>query len=406
VVFWDMGSSKVQRLVTSDLSNLASEFNQSPTTLLRALHMWHKLFIDVPEGQEVEADKEQVAKCLAPVFSLPFFRSPTAQLGTQVSYHTRFATQLLVNEGIIGSDGSMCNLSNLLVHLFEVEPANFLLNRLLTTGVLHKYLKSEKKKEDKADRRTHLTVKFVGILAWFLFRRRLPAMLPGEHITRKKYMPSKSCPALPPLPPDMLTEIHDYNSGVFELYQEFAFAVATTEKFREADLVLPLSRREFRLGWDERGVPFGEGSEFQGEYLKQLTAYRARSPFVAIGGLGDRFASPHDLVKSIRNVLHMDISSLPIIPYTLEEDEAGETVQVLENTNSWIMDFMIHGKTKYLLDDNGIDATKAWALIAGFISKLEMLSAVVLSYSNKDDIVYVSLEKVITEMKAAHKANS
>lgn len=164
-------------------------------------------------------------------------------------------------------------------------------------------------------------------------------------------------------------------------------------------------RREFRLGWDERGVPFGEGSEFQGEYLKQLTVYRARSPFVAIGGLGDHFASPHDLVKSIRNVLHMDISTLPIVPYTLHQAEDGDNFHVLEAANSWAVDFMIHGKIKYLLDDNGIDATKAWGLIASFISKLEMLSTVVLSYSNKDDIVYKCLEKVIAEMKAAHKGN-
>merc|ERR1719343_1132276 len=98
VVFLDMSFLKVRSLVASDLSVLAGEFNMSPTTLLRVLHEWEILSME--EGLEdqkkaLPRPKEDVARTLSPLFSLPFFRSEHADLETQVAYHTRFAVDFL-----------------------------------------------------------------------------------------------------------------------------------------------------------------------------------------------------------------------------------------------------------------------------------------------------------------------
>jgi len=283
----------------------------------------------------------------------------------------------------------------MVTHLFEIEPANFILSRLLSSGLLHEYIKAEEPKYNKAERRTHLTVKLTTILAWFLFRRRLPATYAKSGF-RKKWLPSENCPCLPPLPSKILKEVKKYNLSVFELFQELAWSVASTKKFGGNDFTLPCSKRQFPESWNAKGAPFEKESVFQKDYVKQLVRFRARSPLAAISGAGDRFRTPNDLVATLRNVIQMDLNALPIVPPA--HGEAGVEGE-LEPTNSWILDFMLHGKMKYLAEDNGIDATKAYKLISGFKEKVEMATRALKAYSSPDDIVLKTFELLSVELK-------
>jgi len=399
VVFLDMGFSKVRSLIASELPTLTGEYTLSPVSLLRALQMWKVISTDeiVLQSKELELprSKEEIAKCLRPMFDNPFFKSKTAELETQTQHYTRFAVEFLYSQGLLDPQGVPTSLANLVVHLFEVEPANFILSRLLSKGLLHKYLKDEKKNVVKDDRSSHLTVKLTSVLAWFFFRRRLPDLIPTERKQRKKHLPSKGCPVLPKLPSEILAEVMRYSESTFKIFQQLSWTVASSRKIKQGDLTLPFSGIEFPDDWDARGEPFqkGEGSFFEG-YVGQITRYRARSPFSAVSGSGDSFKSPQELVTCVRNVLHMDLNALPMVLPAAGKDDA------LEATNSWAVDFMIHGSRKHLYEDNGIDTTKAWKLISEFIAKVRMAVAAMKVFAPKDDIVLVTMIELIDEMEA------
>ena len=231
VVFWDMAFSKIQRLITSNLFSLNAEFVQSPTTVIRALVQWEQLSMDAITKNKPDREKEDIAQCIAPMFSLPFFRSEKADLQTQVKYQTRYAIELLHREGLIYTTAYTQKLANFVSHLFESEPANLFLSRVLCSSALHEYLTTMASQVRKDQRQTHLTVRLAGILGWFMQRRRLPRMSRSKP-TRKKHLPSDTCPRLPPLPEAILKVVQDYNASTFELFQELAFFRGLLEKVR------------------------------------------------------------------------------------------------------------------------------------------------------------------------------
>jgi len=398
VIFWDMGFNKIQRLVSSELPNLSGEFSCSSTAVLRVLRQWEvlkqkqeKFDDDVANDKKIHdrdrfmlKSKEELARCLNPMFSAPFFRSDKADLETQVRYHARFSLELLCREGLVDANGNSKNLAGLASHLFDSEPANFLMARVLASGALHSYLKSETKKVKKGDRSTSVTVKLTAVLAALIFRKRLPDIRPREKIARKLCRPSAGCPALPPLPPKIQKVVEEYSDGMFNLFQEFAWTVASARKPAAVDLTLPITGRVSRENWDERGEPFAEESSFQKAYLGQLIRPRARSPFVAISGLSDVFQSEGDLVNSLRPVIHLDDQAVPLIS--------------TQPANSWMLDFMIHGKKKYLEIDNGINATEAWKVITGFQDAVKQLTVVMAVYCPKEDIVLTTAQQLNREI--------
>merc|ERR1712232_948764 len=264
---------------------------------------------------------------------------------------------------------------------------NLILARLLSSGVLHDYLTKESRKEVKKDKKeTYMTVKLTNILAWFICRRRLPETYARWH-KRKGHHPSADCPALKPLPAKILDEVGKYNENVFSCFQDLAFACATTKKMCPDDFTLPYSKLIFPSEVDSRGRGFGK------EYAELLMKQRLRSPFSALTGSGNTLESPHDLVKYTRCVTHFDLNSLPMVAPAL--NELGN----VEATNSWAVDFMTHGKSKYLMEDNGIDSTKAWKLISNFVEAVKMLIAILKIYAPADDIVLKTLEELGAEMQ-------
>lgn len=397
VVFLDMAFAKVRRLVASDLSSLTGEFVQSPTTLLRALHEWELVCMDEAADKPLARTKGDIARCLVPMFSMPFFRSDQVELDTQVAYFTRYSAEFLYREGLIGPSGFTRNLANLVTHLFEIEPANFALSRLLANGALHEYLTDAESNERKGERRTHLTVKLTAILAWLLYPRRLPSSAPTDGPQRKKHLPSKACPYLPPLPLGILKEIQEYNKHVFETFQQFGWSVASTWNFGEHDLSLPYTKKRFPAAGDCAAI-FKDDSEFCKDFLALRSKFRSRSPFSALSGVADFYSSPTDLVKNIRPVVHLDLNSLPMIAPPLLGGDG------LEPTNSWMLDFMIHGKIKYLWEDNGLSSTKAWKLISSFKDAVKMATTALKVYSPPDDIVLRTFTNLAGEMEAYLKA--
>jgi len=393
VIFWDMGFAKVQRLVASEMPSLAGEFNQSPTLVLRLLQEDESRRI-----QEITTEKptnpallKSRFDCFAAAVKIPFIRS-TNLLEKQVATFSRFAVELLRKESLLSGNGYTRNLSGMVTHLFEVEPANLILNRILSKGLLHRYLSEQE--VIKTNKTTWRTVRLASVLGWFIQRQRLPER-PGKYApTRRRNLPSKDCPQLPPLPNYILEEINNYNKSVFELFQQMAFSVCSTaKKLSEEELTLPLSGRRFPMTFDDRGDP-AEGSKFFDAYTKQLIRQKSRTPFSALGGFDDFYRSPHDLSFASRQLLHIDMSQLPMVPPPPGCDfSAG-----LEPANSYIVDILIHEKMTLLQEDNGLSVAKAYPLVEGFKQFLEMATFAMKEMAPKDDIVVSAFEQLSKDL--------
>lgn len=148
------------------------------------------------------------------------------------------------------------------------------------------------------------------------------------------------------------------------------------------------------------GGVFEDESPFFDIFKKQVIKYRARAPFSALGGEGDVFQDSFQWVTSARStMLHLDVESFPIIPPSRGESEG------LEAANSYALDFMMHGRLKYLAEDNGLTLTQAWKAIHDFGTSLDMLCiAIEKMCPHEEDLVRKSVEAVRSEMKVREQS--
>jgi len=235
-----------------------------------------------------------------------------------------------------------------------------------------------------------------AILAWLFFRKRLPRNF-RKTVARKKWLPSEDCPALPPLPPMMLEEVMNYNKSNFDLFQQLAFSIASRRKFESKDFKLPCSGRQCLDTWGSGGPPFEKESTFQEKYVGQIVRFRARSPLAALAGSGDRFRTPSEMVSTLRNVIQLDVTAIPFIP--VSQDAAEGEPPVLEATNSWILDFMMHGQKKYLAEDNNIDSSRVYKFISSFKEAIKMSITAIKAYSPSEDLVLQTFEALLAELE-------
>merc|ERR1712014_80106 len=103
--------------------------------------------------------------------------------------------------------------------------------------------------------------------------------------------------------------------------------------------------------------------------------------------------NPRDLMKYSRVVVHLDLNSLPMAAPSMF------AVEQLEDTNSYLVDFMTHGKMRYLMDDNGLNSTKAWKLINATKESVQMASKALKFFSPDEDIVVTTFERLGEEME-------
>lgn len=345
-------------------------------------------------GQQLARSKEDILRCVKPLFSKPCFPSSTADLQTQAAYQTRFSVDLLYKEGLLSTNGYKRGLANLATALFEFELANVILARL-SKGLLHSFFREAEANMVKVDRRTHLTVKLTSVLSWFLCRLRLPSILPRNLFARKRHQPSDRSPELPPLPTAIAVEAMENNLSVVEHVQELAWTVAATRKDMSKDTRLPTRQDEFPTAWDERGEPFAEEKTPMAAWIvKQLTRYRARSPFSAIGGNGDVFESATDIVTSTRNVMHLDMSCFPVVAHPSHSEEG------LEPTNTWMLNFMSHGRIKQLWEDNSIGPATTHRLISKYLEAIKKATVMIKVFAGANaetDIVCQTFTRLAEE---------
>jgi len=396
VLFMDVPFPKISQLVASELPILSGELSFSPTTLLRTLLQIERL--NVKWEDQHDRDKEKHMNALvnsaSQLFQHPFFADKNIDRGVlskEMLLYARFSVEFLLREGLIDEMGRPLELTSMATHLFEIEPANLMIVRLLRSGALHKYLKEEEPKVLRSERSSHLTIKLAVVLSHLLFRQRVTVSKKTYTVERRNHLPSKNCPILDPLPDEIQKVVEAYDRDVFSLYQQFIHSCSGTVDLKDKDLDLPYSKARMRPErFPNKVIPFKvKESEFLKSYNDQIIKYKSRSPISAFQGKGDYFTDTRDIIDGVRDhVVRIDYDTFP-------------TLNTREKANSWLIDYLIHGQLKYLTVDNRLDPSEAYNLVTKMTQALDMmLQCLEKTCPELDDKTKHPVDIVFSTMKA------
>jgi len=264
-------------------------------------------------------------------------------------------------------EGNSTGLAQMVCHLQEFEPANFVLARLLKSGALSNYLRCQEYQEVTGYRSD--TVRLAGVLGWLLGQRRLPAgsrALPeymARTRTRKNRLPCETSPILPLPEEEIMDEVLAYNQAVFKLTQDVALTACSSREFTENDFTLPLTGKNFNMNSEAGTVPIAMADSSFGQCLDASLIKcksKSRSPFAMLSGKGDdSFTSLQDLMTSARRLVYLDMNSFSSAAAPIFADPE----LVLPPTNSWLLDLMLHRNLLFLTEDNGIKRPAAFKLL-------------------------------------------
>ncbi|CAK8985572.1 unnamed protein product [Durusdinium trenchii] len=111
--------------------------------------------------------------------------------------------------------------------------------------------------------------------------------------------------------------------------------------------------------------------------------------------------SPEWFQVHFSNVLHLDLKAIPTVACPANAPRGAEAD--LEETNSWLLDYLIHGQRRYLWEDNGLNATKAYKLIDDFIQMLKKAERALQAFAPKEDLVLNTMSKLALELADRQK---
>jgi len=185
--------------------------------------------------------------------------------------------------------------------------------------------------------------------------------------------------------------IEAYNANVFDCFSNYAVACTRGKSLEEEDAQLPLSKREIL---PSAPAPAGGLSKL---FSAAQVQTETRAPLAALAGTNDQFRDPFDLVDCVRrHLVRLDTGSLPLF---LPEGRGSPS---MERTNSWVLDFYLHGKLKYLTPDNGISASESWQLVKNFNTSLYMLCVGLKEIAPEQDLVRQTTEQLYKIMRVKH----
>lgn len=135
-------------------------------------------------------------------------------------------------------------------------------------------------------------------------------------------------------------------------------------------------------------------SPFGSFLASHKSKFKARSIFSGLTGLGDSFGNYRDAILNTRTaVAKVDLNTIPV-------------VDIAHSRNSYLLDFLIHGRLEVLPEDNGLSMTEAYASIDSFIKSLQMVAHALKQIvpdaeeEKSGDILLDALRELIQEMTA------
>jgi len=186
-----------------------------------------------------------------------------------------------------------------------------------------------------------------------LFGRRVVRETDDEE-EAEKIKRSPSIVYLPPLPKEAADILRSHNKNTLEIFTTYVKTFAA-QHVKEEERYLPLTQTPVGAAPSNtaNGNAIANGSAKINEikdaaldFLPSLPAPHARSAFVALSGLGDKFTTIEDLCSSTREGVFLEAAVIPHLE--LHPDETRSPL------NSYLLDFYMHGSLVPLEEANGI----------------------------------------------------
>lgn len=199
---------------------------------------------------------------------------------------------------------------------------------------------------------------------------------PDNEIMAEKIRRSPSVVYLPAMPKKAAAVLREHNAQTLDIFTTYVKTFAEQHATGE-ELHLPLSRVSVGPSAGEEGgnghaVGEPEKTEFDLSFLPSLPAPHARSPFVALSGHGDDFATISDLCSSTRSGVFLESAIIPHLELHPDESRAP--------LNAYLLDFFMHGSVKPLEEANGIRRSDVWFRLNDFSLVLATIQTSLANY--------------------------
>ena len=384
VVFYGIPESKIVRLMTSGLPTLQGHMSIDTTTVLR-MSLLHSFKSDGRGRDKIEVDTarvEHLSQCMMESLFTLGKKKATGALEEKVGMDLyknmlrlqwRYTTDYLQREGLITPTGTGMFLPGLVTRaLYSVEeihmnPPNMVFASMLKRGVFQKasvcgpYTRKE----------NALIVAHMNKFLATLFSTNQMGWKQEIHRSARTNpdVMSEDCPHDVILEPisdlfggELWKTLKASTDETLEIYSNLAKRMGEeVEKYHGKDTTLPFSKVDFTNAGDATGI--------LKELQEQAGVVSARSPFVAVCGLQDKFHCVDDLTQNLRSCLHLEEDSIPMMDFIdiQRRDKNDRWVTINAAASDYVMEGaqQIDGVSTrlYLQELNGLSQSLSWVVL-------------------------------------------
>jgi ATP-dependent RNA helicase DDX60 len=344
VVFLGISTEKICRLLSSRLPDLNGHFPITTSLVLRLATLLH------------ESNNSQFAvRTINSILSQPrlYLGSPSSKMA--VLHHLRFSIEYLRRQNLLGKDGTPLNFAGCVSHLYYSENSAWAFHALLKSGYFHSLCADIDTKPDQ------VCLTLMLVMAHLFGREQCKHA--DEEFIEEVVKRSPSIVFLPPLPAEAEEALHTHNDETLEIFRTYVKTFADQHLANTQDNKLPLT--QLQIGPASLDQP----SKSLSKAIHPPTIIR--SPFVALSGHSDTFASINDLCSTVRSGVFLEEAVVPYLP--IYPSEASIPL------NAYLYDFYKHGDVKALDEANRIRAGDVWFKLNDFSL---VLATIVTSLSN------------------------
>ncbi|TKA25301.1 hypothetical protein B0A50_06205 [Salinomyces thailandicus] len=327
VVFQGVSRQKVCRLISSRLPDLNGHFPITTTLVLRLFTLLHE-----------SKNSKYAVGAINALLSQPRLYMGGPSFKDQTMHHLRFSIEYLRRQHLLATNGAPLNFAGLVSHLYFTENSSFAFHALLKEGYFHELCAGINKNEKN-------TVETLMLVMAHLFNRIYCRQADPEY-RDKIVKPSSSIVFLPPLPKQASDILRQHNKQTLHVYRTYV-ETFVDQHVKHDDRKLPLS-----------GMSVGAEGNTSSASLQHLPQTKVRSPFVALSGPGDKFATIHDLCHTTRDGVFLEEAVIPHVEVYPDESEMP--------LNAWLLDFFKHGDIFTIEKANNIRRADIWFLLNDF----------------------------------------
>ncbi|KAL8714617.1 MAG: hypothetical protein Q9220_001565 [cf. Caloplaca sp. 1 TL-2023] len=362
VVFQNLTTAKVCRLLSSRLPDLTGHFPVTTTLVLRLFTLLYE-----------SGNTKYAVDAINSLLSQPRLYLDGAAFKDQVLHHLRFSIEYLRQHDLLSAEGVPLNFAGLTSHLYYTENSSFALNALLKEGFFHELCSDI----DTAESRVLRTLMIVMA---HLFGRR-PCRHSDQEYIEEIVKRSPSVVFLPPLPDSASKTLQQHNQQTLKIFTAYV-QTFVDQHIKEPDRKLPLT-----------GISVGSNNKDNDSidsipsFLTPLPPTKIRSPFVALSGHSDTFTTISSLCRTVRSGVFLEESVIPHLDVYPDETETP--------LNAYLYDFYMHGDVDSLERANGIRKSDVWFFLNDFSLVLATIQTSLANFMKIPDVSSADMEDLV-----------